>query len=198
MIRIIFGICFILFGIMGGILELSDYARQETLDTFGIVLVGIFILTGLFLSFYKQLRRFFRENNVLKFLSTVKIKQIIFKKKVSLLTVSAIIELIVAIPATIFIFIYGIYGFVKGEMGNMIGLISFFLLLVILPYIILKAVMVYGLVKHRRWSLFLSLFFGIIYLILGMLIVSNNPLISLLLFAYSGFTFFSVHWRRQE
>lgn len=145
---------------------------QGTIDFFGLTVACFFIITGMLLYLWKPITRFTKNQ---------------FSWQ-TFLTVSGIIELILGLAVTLFFIILGFQGFISEEMGTMIGIFSLASLLFLLPYIVLKAVMVYGFLKKKRWPLFLSLVSGIIYLTGGVISVSVSPVIAVLLFIYAGLT----------
>src|SRR5690554_6023597 len=173
MIKKITGISLLLFGTIGLLIELTNCTKPEaSLDVFGVTLASLFIISGLLLYPGKHINLSAEHH---------------FSWQ-TFLTTGGIIELIIGSAVTLFVIILGFQGFISGEMGTMVGIFSLSSLLFLLPYIILKAVMVYGLFKKKRWSLFLSLISGIIYLAGGVISVSISPVIAVLLFVYAGFT----------
>ncbi|MFW6015749.1 MAG: hypothetical protein ACOCRK_04880 [bacterium] len=170
MINKIIGICCLLFGIIGLLVEITNYTKQRPIDYFGLILACLFIITGILLYQWKYITRFTKNN---------------FSWQ-TFLTVTGIIELIIGLAVILFIIILGLQGFISGEMGTMVGIFSLASLLFLLPYIVLKAVMIYGFVKKKKCSVYISLFFGGIYLTGGIVVIFIFPIIAILLLIYAG------------
>ena len=173
MIKKIIGISLLLFGIIGLLIELTNYTKPEaSLDVFGVTLACLFIISGL----------------LLYLVNHIKLPAEHHFSWQTFLKVTGIFELITGLAITLFVIILGFQGFIHGEMGTMIGIFSLASLLFLLTYTMLKAVLVYGLFKRKRWSFSLSLFSGFIYLTGVLISFSIYPVIAVLLFIYAGFT----------
>ena len=71
--------------------------------------------------------------------------------------ISGIIELAVLIPFTLFALVFGYQGFIRGEMGNMIGMFAIGVLLFLLPYSAARILGVYGIWKRKKWGAVLTI-----------------------------------------
>ncbi len=189
MIKKIIGSVFILLALIGLILEAANFFEEGIVDITGLVLIIFFIVVGLLLVFWRHLLSFQRGKEENKQIN--KDKNISSKKRTFLIS-AGIIEIVTGLVFMVFIIILGFYGIVAGEMGIMIGIFSSIFLIFILPYLVFKFLMVYGLRKRRRWSLFISLLFSIIYILAGLFFVFSVPIFSLLLFLYAGFTLWAA------
>ncbi len=171
MLKKIISICFIVFGSIGLLVEAGSYSKNGTPDIFGFVLAGIFIGLGILLSFGKKIKLRAKSPSSRTFL-----------------LISGMIELAAGIPLMAFIFIFGLHGFYAGETGTMIGLLSMASLIFVVPYILLKAAAVYGLIKRKKWSIYFSFVFGIIYFFAGISFIAGIPIIAVLLLLYAVLT----------
>ena len=176
MIRKFIGSAFIIFGLIGLGLEISNYNQQGSLEIFAVVLACIFIITGLLIIYLKRLKR------VISFKKARSPHQGIF------LVISTMIELLTGAIILIFILILGYQGFLAGEMGTMIGFFSLASLFILLPYLLLKILMIYGLFKKKKWSIYLSFLFIVIYILIGLLLITELLIISIILLIYAVFS----------
>jgi len=172
-IRKIIGLAFIIFGLIGLGFEISNYNQQGSLEVFAVLLACIFIITGLLITYFKRVVNFKKDQSP---------HQGIF------LIITTIIELLVGAIILIFIFILGYQGFLAGEMGTMIGFFSLASLLIIFPYLLLKTLMIYGLLKKKKWAIYLSFLFVSIYILIGLLLITELLIISIILLIYAVFS----------
>jgi len=183
MIRRIIGFGFILFGLIGFLLEMGHYFQEEVFDVFGLVLACFIILIGFVVFFWPSLKAFWSQRRIPK---TQREKIKIWER--SFLLVTGIAELIIGIPLFIFILFLGIQGIIAGEMGIMIGFFSLNILIILFPYFSLRFLVVYGLAKRKSWANYLALVFGGLFFIFGFIVFFGFPFLSLLLFGYGGVT----------
>ncbi len=187
MIRGIVSFCLMLFGLIGFFLEMVSYSEEGAFDVFGLVLACFFILIGLFVFFWPRIKIFVAQRKSPEN-SSKKPGEKVGSWESSFLIITGIIELIIGIPALIFIFVLGLHGIIAGEMGTMIGFFSLSILIILFPYIFLKILVVYGLGKRRIWSTYFALICGGLSLIIAVVITVSFPVLSLLLFVYAGIT----------
>ncbi len=187
MIRIIISFCLILFGLIGFLLEMGSYSEEGAFDVFGLVLACFFILIGLLVFLWPRIKIFAAQRKSPGNRSKTPGEKVYSWERIFLL-VTGIIELIIGIPAFIFIFVLGLHGIIAGEMGTMIGFFSLALLIVFMPYLLLKFLLVYGLSKFKKRSAYLALGFGGLYIVGAIFFLLSVPFFSLFFLVYGGFT----------
>ncbi len=170
-IKIVAALCLIIFGMIGLLLEAGNYSQQGSYDHFGLLLAVLILTAGVLLIGGKHLISFLRRAGF---------------GWLTFLLFTAIIELLAGISLTVFIIILALQGFISGEMGTMVGILSLASLLFLLPLIIFKAAMVYGLFARKKWALYLTLAFAILYSLGGLAGFFAVPLIALILLFYAA------------
>lgn len=187
MVRKIISFCLMLFGLIGVFLEIGSYSEEGAFDFFGLVLAFFFILIGLLVFLWPRIKIFAVQRKSTGNSSKTPGEKVDSWGR-SFLIVAGIIELIIGIPVLIFIFVLGLHGIIAGEMGTMIGFFSLSILIILFPYIFLKILVVYGLVKTRIWSIYFVLVFGGLSIIIAILIAFSLHILSIVLFVYAGGT----------
>ncbi len=187
MIRKIISSCFILFGLIGFILEMGRYSEEGVWDVSGLVLACFFILLGLLGLFWPRIRVFASQRKNAGNSSKTPGEGVSSRER-SFLLVTGIIELIIGIPVLIFVLVLGLHGIIAGEMGTMIGFFALALLIFILPYLVLKFLLVQGLSKFKKRSAYLALGFGGLYILGALFFLFSVPFFSLFFLVYGVFT----------
>ena len=81
---------------------------------------------------------------------------------------------VLALLVTVFISILSYAGFEAGEMGAMIGIFGAIGLFFLIPWLIIKMVLVIGIFKGKKWAVLLSLIFTMLALIPGLLSIGDS------------------------
>lgn len=187
MFRKIISFCLMLFGLIGIFLEIGSYSEEGFFDVFGFVLACFFILIGLLVFLWPRIKVFASQRKNAGNSSKTPGEGVSSREK-SFLLVTGIIELIIGIPVLIFVLVLGLHGIIAGEMGIMIGFFALALLIVFLPYLVLKFLMVQGLSKFKKRSAYLGLGFGVLYIGGAIFFLFSVPFFSLFFLVYGGFT----------
>lgn len=192
---IVVGALALLFGLFGGIKELSS----DKADTAGLILAPVFIILGsvfLYLGIRKKQatvpQTSFLETTVLS-KTTLPVNperghnpDIPDKKKEKLpeqtsdgsvwqrkfLIVSGSIELFLMILTIVLAAIIGITGFIAGEMGTMVGILMLAAAIGVAAALSMRIVALWGLIKKARWAPIVNLI-----LIVGLTVLAISSMI---------------------
>jgi len=186
-VSVVFSTLFIIFGIYGGVRELT----AEKTDQSGLVLSVVFITSGVFLLYTgirKKRKRLPRgldqadviqgktessadlkmevlpentimvENNIVSEQSGHKlVKTSATAWQWTALIVSAWVELVFFALGIVFALVFGVAGFKAGEMGAMVGILMVMAVIGITIIVSVRIVALWGLVKRKSWAPVLNL-----------------------------------------
>jgi len=150
------GILMILFGIFGGVTELT----AENPETSGLILAPLFFVLGIifiYLGLRKKrivIRRHIKSEKIQEepeSLSENKHQNQVPWQR-TFLIVSGSAEIIFLILAIVFATIYGIAGIVGGEMGAIIGFLMFAAAIFFAAIISVRVMALWGIIKKKRWA----------------------------------------------
>lgn len=168
---IFFGALLVLFGIIGGILELSS----EQADTTGRVLAPVFIVLGaVFLYLGLRKKRNAAPDVSVREAPSESSREVAEKKpeisqeeaiadpvyspwQRKFLIVSGSMELIFLSITIIVASFFGVAGFSEGEMGTMVGFLMFGAAIGLGAIIAARAVALWGIIKAKPWAPVLNL-----------------------------------------
>lgn len=114
------------------------------------------------------------------------------------LIITGKIELLLLFPAFLFTVFFGYQGFVAGEMGNMIGMVSVALILFMIPYLAARTAAVLGLRKMKRWAPVLCIVLSALVLTASLFTAFDLPVLLALILIYNSVSiWFAVECLRQ-
>jgi hypothetical protein len=188
-IELIIGVLFILFGLMGGAIELTS----DKADKIGFVLSLFFMIIGATLIYFARRKakeyppERIREQNIsanipnpphksetdneVPFIENAD-KQFPWQRQFCI--VSAYIELVFVSISLIIFTVFGYAGFEAGEMGTMFGMLMAIISIVLVAGISVRIVALRGIKNNERWGALLNM--GLMIVLSVLLLFSFNPI----------------------
>jgi len=188
-VELIIGVLFILFGLMGGVIELTS----DKTDTFGLILSIFFIAIGAALIYFAKRKVKIKPEIIREQVISANApkpahksendSEIPFKENANkqfpwqrqFCIVSAYIELVFVSLSLIIFTVFGYAGFEAGEMGTMFGMLMAIVSIVLVAGISVRIVALRGIKNNERWGALLNM--GLM-IVLTVLLLFSTPFLS--------------------